>query len=317
MNYNLEIEVQPEEDNMMLKTVLRRQRSVSSRLIRNIIATGTGGAYVNDMPARFSAHVNAGDIIGLIFPKESSHILPEEIPLNVLYEDEDILVIDKQPGIVVHPTKGHPAGTIANGIIRHMQERGEDYKPRFISRLDMDTSGVLLIGKNAHAQTNITAQSDKNETEKIYIAVVMGTVEKKQATIEAPIALKTEDAPERCVRKDGAPSITHYKVINQFVIAGSDPQSLTDKTKELTLLQLKLETGRTHQIRVHMQHIGHPIIGDTLYGGESDLINRTALHAKKITFRHPTTNEKLTIEAKIPYDINTVIARSAATKQSS
>jgi 23S rRNA pseudouridine1911/1915/1917 synthase len=289
------------ESGMKVRSVLKQSQSVSQRLVRKIIHDGKGGGvWRNGVPCMFNEKVETGDVIWLKYPDESSHILPENIPIEVLYEDDDLLAINKPAGIVVHPTKGHQSGTLANGIIAYMQAKGESYKPRFIGRLDMGTSGVILVGKNAHAQSSFVAQADKGTTEKCYIAVVHGVPEPQNGIIDEPILLREPEAPRRIVDNAGYPSRTRYEVAE--VLAGG-------KYGECSVVKCELETGRTHQIRVHMAHIGCPLLGDELYGkSELELINRQALHAISISFAHPRTGEKKTIEAPIPEDITTAIA---------
>ncbi|MDR3363797.1 MAG: RluA family pseudouridine synthase, partial [Clostridiales Family XIII bacterium] len=200
------VTVAAEDEGMTARGVLRRARGVSQRLFRTIAhgedAAG-GGLFINGRPARFRDTVRAGDDIRLVFPEESSHIEPQDIPLSVLYEDDDVLVADKQPGLVVHPTKGHKDGTLANAILWHMRERGENYKPRFISRLDMDTSGVLLVGKNSHAQDSLAKQHAAGGFEKYYTAVLCGRLEDDlphAGTIDLPIGLAQPGEPRRAVK---------------------------------------------------------------------------------------------------------------------
>jgi 23S rRNA pseudouridine1911/1915/1917 synthase len=282
---------------MTARGVLRRAQGVSQRLIRKIAhgeGESAGALYINGNPARFRDRVKAGDEIRLVFPEEKSWIEPQEIPLSILYEDDDILVIDKQAGMVVHPTKGHRAGTVANAVIFHMKERGENYKPRFISRLDMGTYGILLIGKNSHAQDSLAKQNAANSVEKIYMAVLEGRLEDDlpaSGVIDLPIGLASPGEPRRAVIPEpegGYPSQTEYSVISGG---------------EKTVVRVRLITGRTHQIRVHFAHFGHPVLGDQLYGSPSPLISRQALHSARTAFTHPVTGERLLFEAPLPADI--------------
>jgi 23S rRNA pseudouridine1911/1915/1917 synthase len=292
MKYDLTCEVGQDETGMTVKGVLRRHKGISLRLIRRIVH-GEGDVLLNGNSARFIDRVTAGDVIGLIFPSEKQDLHPQDIPITVLYEDDDLLIVDKQPGIVVHPTKGHPAGTVANGVARYMHTRDERYKVRLINRLDMDTSGVLLIGKNGHAQSDFTARAGRSQVEKKYLAIVSGSVMPESGVIDLPIGLEAEGAVRRTVRADGYPSITHYCVKERF-------------GDGFALLELRLGTGRTHQIRVHLAHIGCPILGDVLYGTEIDasaLIDRQALHAFSLRFPHPSTGKEVYVEAPLPADM--------------
>ena len=304
----LTVNAGPEEDGMTARGVLRRAQGVSQRLIRKIKhgeGENAGALYINDVPAYFRDRVKAGDEIRLVFPKEKSWIEPEEIPLSVIYEDGDILVIDKQPGIVVHPTKGHRDGTIANAILFHMAKRGEEYKPRFASRLDMDTSGILLVGKNSHAQDNLSKQNASGEMEKVYTAVLTGLLEENMPSsglIDLPIGLESEGEPRRAVipeSEGGYPSQTAYEVIT----SGKVQKDKRGEDENFTVVRVRLITGRTHQIRVHFAHSGHPLLGDHLYGNPSPLIARQALHSSEISFAHPVTGERMHFEAPLPEDI--------------
>jgi 23S rRNA pseudouridine1911/1915/1917 synthase len=281
------------ESGMKVRSVLRQSQSVSQRLVRKIIHDGKGGGvWRNGVHCMFNEKVAAGDVIWLKYPDESSHILPENIPVEVLYEDDDLLAINKPAGIVVHPTKGHQSGTLANGIIAYMQAKGESYKPRFIGRLDMGTSGIILIGKNSHAQSSFVAQADKGLTEKRYIAVVHGVPEPRVGVIDEPILLREPEAPRRIVNEEGYPSRTHYEVSE--ILEGG----------KYAVVECELETGRTHQIRVHMAHIGCPLVGDELYGkSEPELLTRQALHAVSLSFEHPRTGEKKIIVAPMAADM--------------
>ncbi|MDR1068264.1 MAG: RluA family pseudouridine synthase [Clostridiales Family XIII bacterium] len=305
--YDLICETRPEQDGMTVRAVLRHNAGVSRRLMRSIVhdirdaqnAGGSGSVYVNGQRSAFVCRASAGDVIGLVYPAETTHIEAEDIPLDVLYEDDDLLALNKMPGRVVHPTKGHPSGTVANGVVAHMQSRGESYKPRFVNRLDMGTSGVLLVGKNSHAQNDFTAQAGRGETVKKYLAAVDGIVANDEGVIDLPIELEAEGSPRRAVTEGGAPSVTRYRVCARL------PHGAGGISRAYTTLEVILETGRTHQIRVHFAHIGHPVLGDTLYG-DADTVAcapRQVLHARSLTFAHPRTGERITIEAPLPEDI--------------
>jgi len=314
-NNGLSVTAGPDEDGMTARGVLRRARGVSQRLVRKIMhgeGEDTGALYVNGVPARFKDRVKAGDEIRLVFPKEKSWIEPQEIPLTILYEDSDILVIDKPPGVIVHPTKGHRDGTIANAVVYHMNERGEDYKPRFVSRLDMGTSGVLLIGKNSHAQDSLAKQNAAGSVEKIYLAVLEGRLEDDlppSGLIDLPIGLVGDSDPRRAVipeAEGGYPSQTEYEVVAMA------PAAAGFSGESLSVVRIRLITGRTHQIRVHFSHFGHPVLGDSLYGSPSPLIARQALHAAQITFAHPVTGNAMSFTAPLPDDIAALLDDIAA-----
>jgi len=240
---------------------------------------------------------NPGDRITVSLPKEKSDFEPENIPITVVFEDEDLLIINKQPGYVVHPTKGHPCHTMTNGIMNYILENNKHFKIRFINRLDMDTSGLLAVAKNSHCQDDMSKQMSENGVMKKYVAIVKGIIAEEEGTVDLPIDREHEDHVKRAVLENGYPSVTHYKVLERF-------------EKGYTMVELVLETGRTHQIRVHMSHIGHPIIGDVLYGEASVwLIERQALHAKYLAFRHPVTGQFMELEAPLPEDMLALIEK--------
>ena len=249
----------------------------------------------NGEPAEGWHKVSLGDEISITLPDEHSNFPPEDIPIDVVYEDDDLMIINKQPWIVVHPTKGHPAGTIANALSNYMENTGDIFKIRFVNRLDRDTSGLLLVAKNAYCQNHITDQMRKGCIHKKYIAIVKGNMASESGTIDLPIGRPDPDNIKRGVVAEGAPSVTHYKVLEHL--------------RDHTLVELLLETGRTHQIRVHMSHIGHPVAGDTLYGGDdAEVIDRQALHAASLSLIHPITKEPVEFGAPLPDDMREAIS---------
>ena len=241
-------------------------------------------------------------------PEDRSHFLPENVPIDPVYEDSHLMVIDKQPGVTVHPTKGHTHGTIANGLMVYMDshagENGNPFKIRFVNRLDMDTSGLLIVAKNAYVQNDIVQQMKQDHIAKEYVALVCGVLDEENGYIDLPIGHPDTDSPCRGVCEGGAPSVTWYQVLERF----SDDAAYAAGTEGYTLVRLRLETGRTHQIRVHMSHIGHPVAGDLLYGAPCpELIGRQALHAASLRFIHPITKKELHIEAPVPDDMQQAI----------
>lgn len=232
-----------------------------------------------------------GDLLTVDLPEESSDFIPQDIPLDIVYEDDSLLIINKQPGFIVHPTKGHPMNTLSNGVMKYILDTEQSFKIRFINRLDMDTSGIVAVAKNPHSQADFMKQSQDGKVKKGYLAIVKGLIPNEQGTIDLPIGKLQEDQVKRGVVENGRPSITHYSVMERF-------------KSGYTLVSLFLETGRTHQIRVHMSHIGYPIVGDHLYGDSNPfLIERQALHASKLSFSHPVTGEPLVLEAPLPADM--------------
>ena len=291
--------VRPQDGDMTVKQILKRKMGFSSRLLSRLKREGR--VTRNGREVRLFADVIEGDVIQADLPEEKCSFIPQDIPVETVYEDEDMIVIDKQPGIVTHPTKGHPVGTIANGLMKYMEQKGISFKIRFVNRLDMNTSGLLMVAKNSHCQDAMMKQMRGNKVEKTYIAIVHGIIEEERGTIDLPIGRPDPEDIRRSVTEDGSPSITHYRVLERFRIPEEDRGGYT-------LVRLRLETGRTHQIRVHMAHCGHPLIGDTLYGGEDpELIGRQALHAASLSFFQPVTGEPVRCEAPLPGDMQRAV----------
>ena len=212
--------------------------------------------------------------------------------IKLLYEDADLMVVEKEPFVVVHPTKGHQSGTLANGLIKLFKDKSINSKIRFVNRLDRDTSGILIVAKNSYCHSILTKDDAMHEMEKKYYAVVSGHLEKESGVIDLPID-KSEDGIRRMVSEKGQRAVTRYKVI--------------DKLKQATLLEISLETGRTHQIRVHFSHIGQPLVGDELYGGDMSLLNRQALHCFELGFYSPRKSEIIYIKSELPHDMRELV----------
>ena len=248
---------------------------------------------VNGSKTKPSYKVQENDKIEIkeVKPKEIE-LKAQDIPIDVIYEDKDIIVINKTKGLVVHPAVGNPDGTLVNAIMAICKDSlsgiGGEVRPGIVHRLDKDTSGVLIVAKNDFAHINISEQIKNHKTEKTYIALVRGVVKENEATINMPIGRSTKDRKKMAVTKDGKQAITHFKVINRY--------------EKYTLLEIKIETGRTHQIRVHLSHIGYPVVGDYTYSnGKNDFnVEGQMLHAKKIKFRHPKTGKEMELEAQLP-----------------
>ena len=276
-----------EDDNTTIKHILRDRLKISSRLLNKLKMNEK--ILVNDIPvfSNYIVHYNDKITVKIDF-EETDYIKAEEMNLEIIYEDEYFLAINKEAGIVVHPSSNHLSGTLANGVKFYLNN---NKKIRAINRLDRDTSGIVLFAKNEYIQELMITDT---QITKEYLAIVEGILDNKKGTIDKPIARKNGSIMERCVAEEGQKAITHYEVIKE------------SKTN-LSVVKLNLETGRTHQIRVHLAYSNAPILGDSLYGKTSELINRQALHAYKMEFIHPITGENICILASIPDDMKKII----------
>ena len=282
--------VTEEEARFPLKRIIKKRFSFSSRFMTKIKYQNLIKLNGETVPGWVVPKV--GDLVSVSLPEEASHFEPEDIPIDILYEDDDLLFINKNPGLTVHPTKGHPSHTMANALMKYELDTNQNFKIRFVNRLDMDTSGILIVAKNSYAQAELNKQMSENITEKKYTAVAEGIIEEDDFIIDKPIGLPSPDQKNREILKvedGGYESQTGVKVLKRF--------------DDATLIECKLFTGRTHQIRVHLSSIGHPLIGDPLYGNESELIKRQALHASSFSLIHPVTKKRLLVEAPLPMDI--------------
>lgn len=294
----LEKKVSKEYEGATIREFLKEDLGLSSRLIRRSAIEKR--ILVNKKEVRMRYIVHTGDLVQInLQSDESQNITPEKMDLDIVYEDEDILVINKKPYMVVHPTKTYQSGTLANGVLFYFKETNQNCIVRLVSRLDMNTSGLIIIAKNQFAHMALSKEMEENNLEKRYLAIVHGNLKEKEGTIDTPIYRPDgeEFGTMRIVDERGQRSITHYKVIESF--------------KDADLVECLLETGRTHQIRVHMKHLGHPIYGDTLYGfeGDEELIPRQALHAYGLDFKSPKTKETLSLRAKLPDDMESLLKK--------
>ncbi|WP_455539485.1 RluA family pseudouridine synthase [Terrisporobacter sp.] len=291
--YNI-ISYTNEDENLTLKEVLLDKLNFSVRSLSKMKRYKT--VKVNGKYVRPADKINKGDLIEVEIVEDMADFKSQDLNLDILYDDFDLIMVNKPPFMVVHPTKSHFENTMANGITHYILEKNEKVKVRFVNRLDMNTSGLVIVAKNPYAQFVLSSDMKDDKVEKMYIAVVKGIVKDDAGTINEPIYRPTDDSVKRIVHKDGQPSVTHYEVVKRL--------------KDATVLKLKLETGRTHQIRVHLNHIGHGIIGDELYGHvDENLINRQALHAYSLKFKQPRTREDLEFEAPLPKDMEELIKK--------
>ena len=248
---------------------------------------------VNGKKEKASYKVQNGDKIEIEEePAKEIEIKAQDIPLEILYEDNDIIVVNKPKGMVVHPANGNPDGTLVNAIMSICKDSlsgiGGEIRPGIVHRLDKNTSGAIIIAKNDKAHINLSEQLKNHEIKKTYIALVRGIVKENNATINMPIGRSKKDRKKMDVDKNGKEAITHFKVLKRY--------------QDCTLLEINIETGRTHQIRVHLSHIGYPIIGDEVYSNGKNKwnIEGQCLHAKSLDFKHPITEKEMHIEAELP-----------------
>ena len=255
---------------------------------------------VNEKKQKVSYKIAEGDKITVqeVKPKEIE-LKAQNIPIEIIYEDKDIIVVNKPKGMVVHPANGNPDGTLVNAIMAICKDSlsgiGGEIRPGIVHRIDKDTSGLLIVAKNDEAHVNLSNQLKKHEIKKTYIALVRGQVKENEATINMPIGRSTTDRKKMAVTKNGKNAITHIKVLK--------------RNSKYTLLQVNIETGRTHQIRVHLAQIGYPIIGDSVYSnGKNEFgIEGQCLHAQILEFKHPITGKKMKLEAPLPKYFEDVI----------
>lgn len=264
-----------------------KEKGVSSRLIRKSVKNGN--IYLNSRVNRKNKILRENNLISLRFQDEEPNGKIEHRDLDILYEDDDLLMVNKEPFMVTHTAKDDSEGTLLNYTLGYFEENNIKRKVRFINRLDRDTSGIVLVAKNSFAQDKVTSDFDKN-VEKKYIAIVEGILDEKEGIIDGPIATSEDGIRREVNYVIGKKSLTSYKVLEEY--------------ENMSLVLLTLHTGRTHQIRVHMAHISHPVLGDSLYGSKSDLINRQALHSYSLKFRLPRNNKAIEICAKLPKDFS-------------
>lgn len=249
-----------------------------------------GHVLVNGQQVKPKYKLNVGDLVEVI-PEEPKKIdlEPEKIPLDIVYEDDDVVVVNKPQGMVVHPAPGHPDHTLVNALLYHcpLSTINGEFRPGIVHRIDKDTSGLLMVAKNDMAHRSLAAQLKAKTNQREYVALVHGVIKEDQGTVDAPLGRSLKDRKKQAVVADGRHAVTHFKVLERF--------------NHYTLVSCRLETGRTHQIRVHMKYIGHPLAGDPLYGPRKTLAgNGQYLHARLLGFKHPRTGKELVFTAPLP-----------------
>jgi len=308
-------------DKFVAARVADLSRSAAQRLIDDGFVT------VNDVHATAAHKVGSGDVIVVrIPPSAPTTIEAEAIPLSIVYEDDDLIVIDKPAGLVVHPAAGHDRGTLVNAVLAHapdLEGIGGETRPGIVHRLDKDTSGLIVVAKNDAAHRELQRQFKARTVKKMYLALVEGRVEPREGIIDAPIARDRVHRKRMTVGLDGRPSRTRYRVIKyesgrigvealagERVMAAMPARAYSPT--EFTLVEAYPETGRTHQIRVHFAWLGHPLVGDPVYGRKKPVlpIERHFLHAARLTLRLPSSGEECTFESPLPPDLKSVLDRA-------
>lgn len=295
--------VKKEDDKIRIDSYLAKQKNGLSRVaVQRLIEEEK--ILVNGKKTKASYKIQENDkiIVEEDKPKETN-LKAQNIPIEIIYEDKDIIVVNKPKGMVVHPANGNPDGTLVNAVMAICKDSlsgiGGEIRPGIVHRIDKDTSGILIVAKNDKAHINLSEQIKNHQVKKTYIAIVRGIVKENEATINMPIGRSTRDRKKMAVVKNGKEAITHFKVLER------------DFEHNITLLEVTIETGRTHQIRVHLSQIGYPIIGDAVYSnGKNEWgIQGQCLHAKSLQFKHPNTGEEMYLEAQLPEYFKVILER--------
>lgn len=289
----MEIIYTVKESNKTIKQILKENLFISDRLLiflrKNKLIYYNNDKLIN---LNITAKLNNTIKIDLNFEEDNSNIIPVKMDLNIIYEDDALLILNKPAGIPVHPSILHYTNSLSNGVKYYFDTIGLKKKLRPVNRLDRNTSGIVIFAKNQYIQECLIHQMQTKEFKKFYLAIVEGHLEKLEGTIDAPINRKENSIIERCVDENGERAVTHYKILKRNFDRNYD------------LVECMLETGRTHQIRVHFSYMGHPLIGDTLYGNGSEYISRQALHAYKVEFVHPISHKLMQFTADVPKDFS-------------
>lgn len=280
--------VSDQESGRLDKVVTNHYPDLTRSKIQNLIKQEQ--ILVNQAPTTNRYKVSENDVIDVTLPDPVEvSVKPEEMNLDIVFEDDDVIVVNKPQGMVIHPAPGHENGTLVNGLLDHapLATVNGELRPGIVHRIDKDTSGLLMVAKNDQAMLSLSAQLKAKTNQRKYLAIVHGNFKEEAGTINAPIGRSKKDRKKMAIVEDGRPAVTHFKVLERFT--------------DYTLIECELETGRTHQIRVHLKYIGHPVAGDPLYGPRNTLKgNGQFLHAKLLGFKHPRTGEELVFEVDPP-----------------
>lgn len=289
-NFSLEWIISKEHSGKDIKTFLSEEH-ISRRALTDIKFSG-GSISVNGKEQNVRYFLDVGDRLEIVFPPETvnPHLRQDHVPLDIVFEDRDLLVINKPPHMSTIPSREHPSGSVANALAYYYEQQGAvQAAVHIVTRLDRNTSGLLLAAKHRHAHHLLGLQQREAKINRAYEAIALGIFDNKQGVIDAPIGRKQTSIIEREVREDGKRAVTLYEVKKQM--------------KEAAFLKVKLQTGRTHQIRVHLSYLGHPLFGDELYGGPMNGIKRQALHCSELSFFHPLTKKEMAFNIPLPHDM--------------
>ncbi|WP_102028061.1 RluA family pseudouridine synthase [Salirhabdus sp. Marseille-P4669] len=286
-------EIDQVHDGFLIRDYLITVRSMSRRMLKAIKTDGL--IKLNNHLVTVRETLRTGDVLEILFPEEQKgrELYPKSIPLHIVYEDEDVLVLNKQAGLPVIPSRLLNKESIAHGLLYYYEQQGLPYTVHVVTRLDRNTSGLMLVAKHRFSHSLLSNFQREGEVKRKYTAFIEGRLDQKEGTIEEPIGRKPESIIERMVRPDGKEAITHYGVIQEL--------------QDFSVVQVQLQTGRTHQIRVHFSYLGHPLVGDDLYGGSTHKLNRQALHCHELAFYHPFQEKWMTFSSELPPDMQELI----------
>lgn len=290
-NFQMEWVIDGSNTGVLIRDFLTNNE-ISRTALTDIKFKG-GSILVNGKAVTVRYRLLQGDRLAVIFPSEIPGFQGEDIPFTILFEDDFLLVAVKPSGMSTIPSREHPYGSLANALVGYYQKKGILATAHIVTRLDRDTSGIVLIAKHRHVHHLFSLMQRKGQVKRTYEALAEGEISRNYGTITAPIGRKDDSIIEREVREDGQFACTHYRVLKRY--------------RGYSHIELELETGRTHQIRVHMSHLGHPLLGDDLYGGDSSYLKRQALHCKKIKFIHPFSGGEMTFSSSLPKDMEALI----------
>ncbi|KIS04024.1 RluA family pseudouridine synthase [Paucilactobacillus wasatchensis] len=302
MSESFKLTIEDETQCGRVDKVLSSQFTQFSRAqIQKWILAGAITVNAHSIKAKDKLTIGDQVIIKPTAPKTLS-LIPENIALDIIYEDQDVIVVNKPQGMVVHPSVGHPDHTLVNALLYHspLSTINGEFRPGIVHRIDKDTSGLLMIAKNDRAHRSLAAQLKNKTNQREYVALVHGQIKENSGVIDAPIGRSPANRQKQAIVSNGRHAVTHFKVLKRY--------------EHYTLVSCQLETGRTHQIRVHMQYINHPVAGDPLYGPHKTLAgNGQYLHARLLGFKHPTTGKQMTFEAPLPQNFIDILAHLDAT----